>query len=114
VRGDRGADDGPRECGGCAVDRNGSADGRTLSAWEWEETCGVDIWAARCMGLTALGQFIYYFCAAATSFFIIIKIFEPYPRIGVFWKIAYPRIRYVSYPIPILISVPARFLQLIV
>jgi hypothetical protein len=38
VRGDRGADDGPRECGGCAVDRNGSADGRTLSAWEWEET----------------------------------------------------------------------------
>jgi hypothetical protein len=46
------------------------------------------------MGLAALGQFIYYFCAAATSFFII-KIFKPYPRIGVFWKIAYP-IRIVS------------------
>jgi hypothetical protein len=27
--------------------------------------------------------------------FFIIKIFKPYPRIGVFWKIAYP-IRIVS------------------
>jgi hypothetical protein len=69
VRGDRGADDGPRECGGCTVDRNGSVNGQTLSVWEWEETYGVDIWVARCMALAALGQFIYYFRAAATLFF---------------------------------------------
>jgi hypothetical protein len=42
-------------------------------------------------------------------FLFLLKNLYPYPRIGVFLEIAYPRIRYVSYPIHVPVSVhPSR------
>jgi hypothetical protein len=47
---------------------------------------------------------------AVMSLFLL-KILYPYPRIGVFVEIAYLRIRCVSYPIPVPVSVSARLLE---
>ena len=38
-------------------------------------------------------------------FLFLLKNLYPYPRIGVFLEIAYPCIRYVSYPIHVPVSV---------
>jgi len=41
-------------------------------------------------------------------FLFLLKNLYPYPRIGVFLEIAYPCIRYVSYPIHVPVSVHPR------
>jgi len=51
---------------------------------------------------------IIYKTASCCMFLFLLKNLYPYPRIGVFLEIAYPRIRYVSYPIHVPVSVHPR------
>ena len=51
---------------------------------------------------------IIYKTASCCMFLFLLKNLYPYPRIGVFLERAYPRIRYVSYPIHVPISVHPR------
>ena len=51
---------------------------------------------------------IIYNTASCCMFLFLLKNLYPYPRIGVFLEIAYPCIRYVSYPIHVPVSVHLR------
>jgi len=51
---------------------------------------------------------IIYKTASCCMFLFLLKNLYPYPRIGVFLEIAYPCIRYVSYPIHVPVSVHPR------
>ena len=55
---------------------------------------------------------IIYKTASCCMFLFLLKNLYPYPRIGVFLEIAYPCIRYVSYPIHVPVSVHPSLLQI--
>ena len=56
---------------------------------------------------------IIYKTASCCMFLFLLKNLYPYPRIGVFLEIAYPCIRYVSYPIHVPVSVHPSLEQVI-
>jgi hypothetical protein len=70
----------------------------------WANVCGLlQMWV---VGNVSCGECVGL--ESATIFFIFIKMLYLYPRIRVFRKIAYPHIRYISYPIPVPVSVLLR------